>query len=40
MLDCELYAEEYEFFVRYCADDEIFDLTPQPEGFNYYWWEL
>lgn len=40
MLDYEIYADEYEFFLNYNADDDIFDLTPQPDTFNSYWWEL
>ena len=31
MLDYEIYMEEYELFSKYCKDDEIFDLTAQPD---------
>lgn len=40
MLDYEIYAAEYEFFVNYNPDDDIFDLTPDLNHSNPYWWEL
>ncbi len=40
MLDYEIYEAEYEFFTTYNPDDDIFDLTPETEYSNPYWWEL
>lgn len=40
MLDCEIYEAEYEFFMNYNPDDDIFDLSPDNAHQDPYWWEL